>query len=1169
MPTKEQQRAKLIGLLKELFQLNQPDLDFGFYRVMHAKAKEVTEFLENDLLKIAEAAFGQVNEARIGELQKAYEDAIVDAKRYGAANPEETDPVKQAKATLDAAADTSRAEGEVYDHLYRFFERYYDGGDFLSRRYLTRETEGKAAPYAIPYNGEEVKLHWANADQYYIKTTEYFNNYRFDLAQAPEVLAKKGELFETDDLPPLPVEFRIVQGAEGEHGNIKAGNGQKRYFVIHAENPVSVEGGHLTVHFEYHPDPEKPKKGTESKWQETRRDEAVEAILEAMEGLEGAGEYTRLLQTLAPTDNQKDRTLLAAYLSKYVARNTMDYFIHKDLGSFLRRELDFYIKNEVMRLDDIEAADAPKAEQYLGKLKVLRAIARKLIEFLAQLEDFQKRLWLKKKFVVETNYCITLDLIPEELYSEIAANDAQREEWVQLFLIDEIQGNLVTPGYSAPLTVEFLKANSRLILDTRFFSADFIWRLEAHIDDLDSRTDGHLVHSDNFQALQLLGARYGEQVKCIYIDPPYNTDSSSIPYKNSYRHSSWVTMMHDRLRALKRTLARDGAVFVSIDKTERTVLEHVMDDVFGSENRVEELIWAMNTNNSQAPNYSTNHEYVEVYAKDRQIAEKDRDMFREPKPGFDEVMALVARLDPLYPPVSTIESELRKLYSCHKAEYREEVESRGTEWEGMKSADPWKGLFNYNRAEYRDAAGNVVEEAEAEARGARIWVWRESDSSMPAAKQAESTRDSDHPNWRFYKPLHPITKKPCPHPKSGWKYAYEDDADSPERRSFVSLDGDNRIAWGPDEKKVPQLKRFLQEVETNVGKSVFQDYSDGEKQTSAMFGKSGLFLAPKHSDFVSRFIIHAAREDSVILDCFGGSGSTAHAVIKLNRDGQGKHKYVLVEVEQYFDAILKPRVLKAAYSSDWRGGKPISRNGASHCVKILRLESYEDCLNNLNFVEDETRDKLMAQNPQLREDYMLRYMLDVETRGSQSLLNIDGFKDPTAYKLKVKKPGSDEYEWRNVDLLETFNYLIGLRVEHIAAPQVFTAEFKREPDPDLPEDQNTKLILDGKLKQDPDGPWWFRKVEGWVPTDMNHPNNGHKERMLIVWRRLTGDMEKDNLMLDEWFNANRISTRDFEFDTIYVNGSNNLPNLRQEGDTWKVRLIEEDFHKLMWDVEDV
>jgi adenine-specific DNA-methyltransferase len=162
----------------------------------------------------------------------------------------------------------------------------------------------------------------------------------------------------------------------------------------------------------------------------------------------------------------------------------------------------------------------------------------------------------------------------------------------------------------------------------------------------------------------------------------------------------------------------------------------------------------------------------------------------------------------------------------------------------------------------------------------------------------------------------------------------------------------------------------------------------------------------------------------------------------------------------------------------------------------------------------------------------------------------------------------------NVDLIETFNYLIGLRVNHIAMPQEFTATFKRLEDPEVPKEQKTKLVVDGNIQQIKNHQskienslWWFRKVEGWVPKDPQNPNNDQREKVLIVWRKLTGDLEKDNLMLDEWFQKNRISTRDFEFNTIYVNGSNNLPNLAQDGDTWKVRLIEEEFLKRMWEAE--
>ena len=317
-------------------------------------------------------------------------------------------------------------------------------------------------------------------------------------------------------------------------------------------------------------------------------------------------------------------------------------------------------------------------------------------------------------------------------------------------------------------------------------------------------------------------------------------------------------MIYDRIASLHPLLPDNGAIFISIDKAERTILEHMLDDVFGVENRIEELIWSMNTNNSQAPNYSTNHEYVLVYTKDRRVAEQDRSMFREPKPGFEDVMSLMTSLNPKYPKITEIEKELKALYGRHKMEYREQVEAQGLEWEEEKGNDPWKGLFNYNRAEYRDADNNLVNEAVAKAKDAKIWVWRESDASMPATKQAASTRDPNHPNWRFYEPKHPVTGKPCPHPKSGWKYTYESGEESPDRRSFASLDKDGRIVWGEDNKKIPQLKRMLHEVETNVAKSVFVDYSDGEKQTSAMFGRSGMFLAPKHAGFVSRLIQHVA-----------------------------------------------------------------------------------------------------------------------------------------------------------------------------------------------------------------------------------------------------------------------------------------------------------------------
>src|SRR5699024_454542 len=165
--------------------------------------------------------------------------------------------------------------------------------------------------------------------------------------------------------------------------------------------------------------------------------------------------------------------------------------------------------------------------------------------------------------------------------------------------------------------------------------------------------------------------------------------------------------------------------------------------------------------------------------------------------------------------------------------------------------------------------------------------------------------------------------------------------------------------------------------------------------------------------------------DDIMIDYFAGSGTTGHAAINLNREDKGNRKYILVEMGDYFDTVLKPRIQKVVYSKDWKDGAPTAPDtGVSHCFKYLRLESYEDTLNNLSLSRRPGTENIFASanNDDARQAYLMRYMLDVETRGSQSLLNIEQFVDPMHYCLKVQKPGSDETRPVNVDLLETFNY---------------------------------------------------------------------------------------------------------------------------------------------------
>jgi len=192
------------------------------------------------------------------------------------------------------------------------------------------------------------------------------------------------------------------------------------------------------------------------------------------------------------------------------------------------------------------------------------------------------------------------------------------------------------------------------------------------------------------------------------------------------------------------------------------------------------------------------------------------------------------------------------------------------------------------------------------------------------------------------------------------------------------------------------------------------------------------------------------------------------------------------------------------------GGIDSQRKGGF--FKYFKLESYEDTLNNLEFKKTKEQQKALDLHPEAKEDYMLNYSLDVESQGS--LLNIDCFASPFNYKLKIATSSVGETKDTDIDLVETFNYLLGLVVKRIE-------------------------LLKGYLV-----------VEG---------QNLKKERILIIWRDGQNSDE-----LNKFFKTMDWSVYDREFDTVYINGDNNLDNLRVDEDHFKVKLIEQEFKALMF-----
>lgn len=253
-------------------------------------------------------------------------------------------------------------------------------------------------------------------------------------------------------------------------------------------------------------------------------------------------EYKELTKEV---DEKNHTTLLLRHLTTYTEKNRCDYFIHKDLKGFLLREMDFYIKNEILVIDDIDTTETKKFLSHLAVVKAVKAVGKSIITLMAQLEEYQKKLWLKKKMVASADFLVTLNHIPASLYEEIGQNDKQREEWVKLYAIDKVKlGKGEIPGmkveYSVPLTPQFLKENETLVVDTAYFSSEFKHKLLASIDHFDEQCNGLMISSENFQALNLLREKFAEQVKCVYIDPPYNTGGDDFVYKDNYQESSWL-----------------------------------------------------------------------------------------------------------------------------------------------------------------------------------------------------------------------------------------------------------------------------------------------------------------------------------------------------------------------------------------------------------------------------------------------------------------------------------------------------------------------------------------------------------------------------------------------------------------------------------------------------
>lgn len=907
------------NLLRDLFQFDCVDLDFGIYRILNYKRqmiecwieqrlpKVIQEELEKGALAQQQQAHKSLMEAKQEVLEELGEDTIDTAGNL----TEQYHSTKVGRKYLEArqkAVDAQSAEAlevDIYNHLYTFFSRYYQDGDFISKRRYSKKER-----YAIPYNGEEVYFYWSNYDQYYIKTTEHFTDYTWKTPNG------------------VTVHFKL-QAADVEVNNAK---GEKRFFVPVLDNIIWVaETRTFTIPFEYRPLTEREENtyGRRNQ-QESILQSALKSIPSRLKG--NAEALDELIAERHKDNKGNSVSYLDHHLQQYSARNTRDFFIHKDLKGFLSRELDFFLKNEVLNLDNLEAAGENISEGWFQLMRLIKRIGNHIIDFLAQIEDFQKKLWEKKKFVAETFWCVTVGNLQEEFYSEIAKNKAQWEEWHNLLAVEPPKGKA---------RIDFLKANPALVLDTRHFPQEFTDRLLASFNNLDEITDGLLVHGENWQALNLLLEKYQERIQCVHIDPPYNTETSGFLYKNDYQHSSWLSMMRDRVLLSLELLSANGTFISHIDEYEFQRLNLLLEQLFGY---VGTAIWDKLNPMMGAKGLATQHEDIFF------CSSRPRAFFIRPenvKKILTEAVSIV--------------SKHGKVTANAKEEF--------TNW--VRQAP---GLSGGERAyQYMDEQGNVY----------RLVAMTWPNPSQPPPE--------------FFEPLiHPRTGKPCPVPNRGWSLS---------QKTMQGLIKRGEIVFGPDETTQPQRKVYLSEKKalSSVirdgarGKKELESlgldftYSHPSSLYVALI-EAGLeeglsqgwvldFFAG--SGTTGHAVINLNREDC---------GRRKFILVEM---GAYFDTVLLPRIKKviYTPEWKDGRPKRLATQEEFERGPRL--------VKVVRLESYEDALSNIHFDEASGQQTLQKFD----DAYLLRYMLHWESKKSETFLDVEQLQSPFSYKLQIHRDG--------------------------------------------------------------------------------------------------------------------------------------------------------------------
>jgi len=734
---------------------------------------------------------------------------------------------------------------ELFDKIYTFFKRYFTESGSIGFFF----TPYHQSVYEQVYTDDrDVMLFWKTSRLYYVKTDRLFRSMEFDL---------DGFKWYFD-----------VSNLEHKKAN------EKRELVFDFKERRSDGAFLFTVTYS--------ERGRKSRLDEIRR-----AIKKAL----GLRKYSEAVPS--------EQTLEQAF-RLFERQSEVDYFICKDAKSFLREQFDLWLWQYLLGKPG-EEPQTEWTEMRLKELQTLKRVAYRTIDFIAAFEDELVKIWNKPKFVLRSNYIITLDHIysrrPELLkcITEHSGFSEQVKEWQELGMVGE--SFVAEDLWEVDLVGRRLHSRYCFLpLDTRYFK-DLELQILSLFENLDEALDGWLIKSENYQALNSLRMKFREKIRVVYIDPPYNIGDDEFIYLDRYQRSSWLSMLSNRLELAKEWMSNYGAIFVSVDDNQHGSLCFVMKSIFGKENALTSMVWEGGLKNDSRF-ISVSQDYIVVFVKDKEYLSKQQVRWRVRKEGIDEIYAQVNRLKQEYgDDYDRISQELRRWFSS------------------LPKGHPSKQHRHYNMVDEKG-------------------VFFPGDISWPGG---------GGPAYEVY---HPVTGKSVRKPQRGWVF--------PTKERMQEAIREGRVLFGPDENSVPKLKRYLHETEGQVLWPVFyKDRRTAFQQLRDILG-TNVYTNPKDPETIAKLIEAAGGTGCFVFDFFAGSGTTAHAVINLNREDNGKRKYILVEMADYFYTVLLPRIKKVIFSDRWKDGKAqVDGQGVSHFVKYCELEQYEDTLRKTHYSEDD------------------------------------------------------------------------------------------------------------------------------------------------------------------------------------------------------------------------